>query len=220
MHKSKADQADADAYYTAAVGWALQTSNMVLHVCVTHGPGPVCRQCPCRGQMLPAGAEVPVEGPCQSVDFELEMVRTCFCCFSLMTTQQRRMHEVPGLAGKHQSNVTCVRAKKDIESGEGRPRRADCVWCMQACVLGTGNELGSPLRPDAASDAIFGLVLMNDWSARDIQKWEMAPLGPFNGKNWVRMDWIVLHACRRPSHPRFCVTQTCKAVFSGCSQLS
>lgn len=56
---------------------------------------------------------------------------------------------------------------------------------VQACVMGTGNELGSPLQPDAASDAIFGLVLMNDWSARDIQKWEMAPLGPFNGKNWV-----------------------------------
>lgn len=51
--------------------------------------------------------------------------------------------------------------------------------------MGTGNELGCPLHPDAASDAIFGLVLMNDWSARDIQKWEMAPLGPFNGKNWV-----------------------------------
>jgi fumarylacetoacetase len=51
--------------------------------------------------------------------------------------------------------------------------------------MGTGNELGSPIRPDAASDAIFGLVLLNDWSARDIQKWEMAPLGPFNGKNWV-----------------------------------
>jgi fumarylacetoacetase len=61
------------------------------------------------------------------------------------------------------------------------------LWCaVQACIMGTGNELGSPIRPDAANDAIFGLVLMNDWSARDIQKWEMAPLGPFNGKNWVR----------------------------------
>lgn len=54
--------------------------------------------------------------------------------------------------------------------------------------MGTGNELGSPIRPDEASLAIFGLVLMNDWSARDIQKWEMAPLGPFNGKNWVSSD--------------------------------
>jgi 2-keto-4-pentenoate hydratase/2-oxohepta-3-ene-1,7-dioic acid hydratase in catechol pathway len=52
--------------------------------------------------------------------------------------------------------------------------------------MGTGNELGRPLRPDEAADAIFGLVLLNDWSARDIQKWEMAPLGPFNSKNWVR----------------------------------
>lgn len=60
-----------------------------------------------------------------------------------------------------------------------------CCVVLQACVMGTGNELGTALRPDAASDAIFGLVLMNDWSARDIQKWEMAPLGPFNGKNWV-----------------------------------
>jgi hypothetical protein len=55
----------------------------------------------------------------------------------------------------------------------------------QACVMGTGNELGSSIRADEASSAIFGLVLMNDWSARDIQKWEMTPLGPFNGKNWV-----------------------------------
>lgn len=51
--------------------------------------------------------------------------------------------------------------------------------------MGTGNELGRPIKADDAASAIFGLVLMNDWSARDIQKWEMAPLGPFNGKNWV-----------------------------------
>lgn len=64
--------------------------------------------------------------------------------------------------------------------------------------MGTGNELGTPLRPDAANDAIFGLVLLNDWSARDIQKWEMAPLGPFNGKNWVRQQKVSVlwgHVC-------------------------
>ncbi len=44
-----------------------------------------------------------------------------------------------------------------------------------------------------AEDAIFGLVLLNDWSARDIQRWEMAPLGPFNSKNWVRL--VTPHAC-------------------------
>jgi fumarylacetoacetase len=51
--------------------------------------------------------------------------------------------------------------------------------------MGSGNELGSSLSAEEASSSIFGLVLLNDWSARDIQKWEMAPLGPFNGKNFV-----------------------------------
>jgi hypothetical protein len=59
-----------------------------------------------------------------------------------------------------------------------------CV-CVQACVMGTGNGLGSPLPVDRAADNMCGLVLMNDWSARDIQKWEYVPLGPFNAKNWV-----------------------------------
>jgi len=38
---------------------------------------------------------------------------------------------------------------------------------------------------EAWREHVFGLVLMNDWSARDVQKWEYVPLGPFNGKNWV-----------------------------------
>jgi fumarylacetoacetase len=59
--------------------------------------------------------------------------------------------------------------------------------------MGTGNELGSFLNADEASSAIFGLVLLNDWSARDIQKWEMAPLGPFNGKNFVSCGSLCWH---------------------------
>lgn len=55
----------------------------------------------------------------------------------------------------------------------------------QAAFVGPGNQLGDSFSIDNAEDAIFGLVLLNDWSARDIQKWEMAPLGPFNSKNWV-----------------------------------
>ena len=39
---------------------------------------------------------------------------------------------------------------------------------------------------DSAPDQVFGYVLLNDWSARDVQKWEYVPLGPFNSKNWVR----------------------------------
>ena len=51
--------------------------------------------------------------------------------------------------------------------------------------MGLGNDMGTPVPVEEAEDQIFGLVLLNDWSARDIQKWEMAPLGPFNSKNWV-----------------------------------
>lgn len=50
---------------------------------------------------------------------------------------------------------------------------------------GPPNELGTPISTAEAGDRIFGLVLMNDWSARDLQAWEMAPLGPFTAKNWV-----------------------------------
>ena len=56
---------------------------------------------------------------------------------------------------------------------------------VQAAIVGPGNPDGSPIPVDEAEDHIFGLVLMNDWSARDIQKWEMLPLGPFNAKNFV-----------------------------------
>ena len=51
--------------------------------------------------------------------------------------------------------------------------------------MGLGNDFGTPVPVEKAEDQIFGMVLLNDWSARDIQKWEMAPLGPFNSKNWV-----------------------------------
>ena len=56
---------------------------------------------------------------------------------------------------------------------------------FQGALVGPGNALGEPISVEQAEDQIFGLVLLNDWSARDIQFWEMAPLGPFNSKNWV-----------------------------------
>ena len=59
------------------------------------------------------------------------------------------------------------------------------MWCVQAAFIGPGNELGSSISTAEAHSHLFGMVLMNDWSARDIQKWEAVPLGPFAGKNWV-----------------------------------
>lgn len=47
--------------------------------------------------------------------------------------------------------------------------------------VGPGNSLGEPIPVSSAEDHIFGLCLCNDWSARDIQKWEYVPLGPFLG---------------------------------------
>jgi fumarylacetoacetase len=60
-------------------------------------------------------------------------------------------------------------------------------------VTGPGNALGTPIPIEKAYDHIFGLVLVNDWSARDIQAWEYQPLGPFLGKSFATTisPWIV-----------------------------
>ena len=51
-------------------------------------------------------------------------------------------------------------------------------------VVGGSTEIGSPVSVDEAADHLFGVVLLNDWSARDIQAWEYVPLGPFLGKSF------------------------------------
>ena len=58
---------------------------------------------------------------------------------------------------------------------------------------GPANPLGEPIAVDEAEDHIFGLVLLNDWSARDIQRWEYQPLGPFLGKSFATTisPWVV-----------------------------
>ena len=59
--------------------------------------------------------------------------------------------------------------------------------------IATGNELGTPLSMDQAEAALAGLVLLNDWSARDIQPWEYQPLGPFLSKSFgsTISPWLV-----------------------------
>ena len=60
-------------------------------------------------------------------------------------------------------------------------------------MIGVGNELGTSIKCDDAKEHIFGVCLMNDWSARDIQAWEYVPLGPFLGKSFATTlsPWIV-----------------------------
>ncbi|MDX1939766.1 MAG: fumarylacetoacetase [Saprospiraceae bacterium] len=88
-----------------------------------------------KGQTMPQGAQSPVFGPTQSLDFELEM----------------------------------------------------------AFIIGKSTHLGQSITTDKAEDYIFGMVLFNDWSARDIQSWEYQPLGPFLSKNFASTisPWVV-----------------------------
>ncbi|MDX2250329.1 MAG: fumarylacetoacetase [Bacteroidia bacterium] len=62
-----------------------------------------------------------------------------------------------------------------------------------AFIVGRDTSMGEAISTDAAEDYIFGMVLFNDWSARDIQQWEYVPLGPFLGKNFASSvsPWIV-----------------------------
>lgn len=66
--------------------------------------------------------------------------------------------------------------------------------------VGSGNALGQPVPVTQAEDHIFGLVLVNDWSARDIQRWEYRPLGPFLAKNFATSisPWVVPLAALEP----------------------
>ncbi len=81
--------------------------------------------------------------------------------------------------------------------GGGRPPfgpsvRLD-IECEVGFVVGQATELGAPVSVDEARRYIFGIVLLNDWSARDIQAWEYVPLGPFLGKSFATSisAWVV-----------------------------
>lgn len=75
-------------------------------------------------------------------------------------------------------------------------------------VIGTGNPLGSPIPIAEAPRHIFGICLVNDWSARDLQKWEYQPLGPFLSKSFATsispfvVTTAALEPFRCPAAPR------------------
>ncbi len=87
--------------------------------------------------------------------------------------------------------------------GQSKPEKADApvfgpsrsldFELEMAVFVGPGNELGQPIPVGAATDHLFGLVLLNDWSARDLQAWEYVPLGPFLAKNFLTSiaPWVV-----------------------------
>ena len=102
------------------------------------------------GQVKPAESMTPVFGPCQNLDYELEL----------------------------------------------------------GAFVGPGNRLGEAIPVAAAAGRLFGVVLLNDWSARDIQTWEYQPLGPFLAKNFATTisPWVVtmeaLAPFRAPGYAR------------------
>lgn len=71
--------------------------------------------------------------------------------------------------------------------------------------IGQGNDLGDSISIEQAESHIFGLVLLNDWSARDIQPWEYQPLGPFLAKNFASTisPWIVTMEALAPFRAAF-----------------
>ena len=69
-------------------------------------------------------------------------------------------------------------------------------------IAGAGNRLGQPIALRDALEHVFGVVLLNDWSARDIQAWEYQPLGPFLGKSFATTisPWVVTMDALEPYH--------------------
>ncbi|RLD24440.1 MAG: fumarylacetoacetase, partial [Bacteroidetes bacterium] len=112
------------------------------------------------------------------------------------------LHIPVGYHGRASSIITSGQAIKRPK-GQVRPN-AEEPPVLSACrlldfelemafITHPGKPLGESITTDEAEDYIFGLCLFNDWSARDIQKWEYIPLGPFLGKNFASSisPWIV-----------------------------
>ncbi|KAH6617746.1 hypothetical protein B0J18DRAFT_372069 [Chaetomium sp. MPI-SDFR-AT-0129] len=81
----------------------------------------------------------------------------------------------------------------------GPTRKLD-IELELGCFIASENRMGDSVDVDSAAKYVFGYVLLNDWSARDVQAWEYVPLGPFNGKNFATTisPWVVLAEAMEP----------------------
>ncbi|MCX2730545.1 fumarylacetoacetase [Saccharopolyspora sp. NFXS83] len=84
------------------------------------------------------------------------------------------------------------KAPDEPAPGFGPSRRLD-IEAELGFVVGTGSDLGVPVPVEEFASHVFGAVLVNDWSARDLQAWEYVPLGPFLGKSFATSisPWVV-----------------------------
>lgn len=110
------------------------------------------------------------------------------------------------------SGTPIVRPCGQVRGPDGDPvfgpsRRLD-IEAELGFVVGGASTLGTPVAATAFPDTVFGVTLLNDWSARDIQSWEYVPLGPFLGKSFATSisPWITplaaLEAARVAPPPR------------------
>lgn len=96
------------------------------------------------------------------------------------------------------SGINFHRPKGQINSTDATPptfsatKRLD-IELEMATIIGKPNPIGESIDVNEAEDYVFGFALFNDWSARDIQRWEYVPLGPFLGKNFFSSmsPWVV-----------------------------
>ena len=99
-----------------------------------------------------------------------------------------------GRAGTVVSSGTTVRRPSGQRAaGDFGPSRKLDFEAEVGFVVGAPSQLGTPVGTDAFAEHVFGAVLVNDWSARDIQAWEYQPLGPFLGKSFATSvsPWVV-----------------------------
>lgn len=108
------------------------------------------------------------------------------------------------------SGTNFHRPKGQINASDATPpifgpsKRVD-IELEMATIIGKGNPIGEAIDVNAAEEYVFGFALFNDWSARDIQRWEYVPLGPFLGKNFMSSlaPWVIpieeLEAFRVPA---------------------
>jgi fumarylacetoacetase len=106
------------------------------------------------------------------------------------------------------SGVSVRRPSGQLGAGKFGPSARLDIELEAGYVIGTPSRMGEPVPGESALDHVFGMVLVNDWSARDVQAWEYQPLGPFLGKSFATSvsSWVVpmeeLAGLRVPAPPQ------------------
>uniref|UniRef100_A0A8C6CBP0 Fumarylacetoacetase n=1 Tax=Monodon monoceros TaxID=40151 RepID=A0A8C6CBP0_MONMO len=125
-----------------------------------------------------------------------------FCLYEFDSSKYLMLHLPVGYHGRASSIVVSGtpirRPKGQMRPDDSKPPVYGACKLLDfeletAFFVGPGNKFGEPIPISKAHEHIFGMVLMNDWSARDIQKWEYVPLGPFLGKSFgtTISPWVV-----------------------------